>query len=168
MNTFFKSSLAIAIVSATLATAPAFADDQPMTLATINQAKVSLIDAINRAEQATKATAISAEFEQGYMSNQYEIKLISANGIELERYINTQTGEVTAPTFADNDYDREDQQIVAALNSGKVQTLVAAIKQTEAEFNSKVYDIELDMHHGKIGYEAKGLTANGRYLETRF
>ncbi len=64
--------------------------------------------------------------------------------------------------------ERDHERALRALNSGEAVPLSTVLARAEAMFTGKMIEVELEDDHGKLQYEVKMLTPDGRVLELNF
>lgn len=137
----------------------------------LQNAKVSLSQAIDAAKAETGGTAVEAEFEAGRGKAFYELDLIAADGSEIEVRVDAETGDVVLAEVDrdERDGDDEDEAVItlAALN-GLNMTLEEAILRAETEAGGQAIEAELELEDGQAAFEVELLKADGSEVELTF
>lgn len=73
-------------------------------------------------------------------------------------------GLIAGAARADDDHDRARE----AVREGRVLPLETIVAKAGADFPGEILDVELDEEHGRIVYEIKTITADGRILKLEY
>lgn len=169
-NIFKPAALSVILgISAMITMGTANAGDAPTS---INEDAVTLLQAIEIAKNNTGGEPLEAERDVEMGQALYEIELAGKNGEVIRTIIAAQTGEVILTKNRRNHDDDHDDQVENALllsgiNNGKYLSLEQAVKQSEAEFGGKAWNVEMDDDHNNVSYEVELLNASGQRIETR-
>jgi uncharacterized membrane protein YkoI len=97
------------VVTTTMLSTALWADSDDATHSAAQQnAKISLVEAINIAEQATGGKSSEAEFEMEDGQAIYEVEVRMTDGTEIEVEIDAQSGTVLKQETEDDDHDEKD------------------------------------------------------------
>lgn len=130
----------------------------------LNEAKLSLTQAINTAEQQGDGKAIDAEFDVEDGVAMYEISILGAD--KLQKYkLDANTGQVreTENETIEKYFTRLKPE---AVNSAKT-TLAQAIGIAEQRVGGKAAEAEIDREGDTVGYEVKVAKADGTTQEVK-
>lgn len=147
-----RSTLA---VLAAIASAFALAGPSAIELEIVNNAKLSLAQAIEQVERETNGTVIEAELDDDDDMYFYELGVVTEQGIERV-YLNPASGAVVgrrAPGMATGQAKRGE----AVRNAGI--GLIEAIRIAEERTGGKAVEIDLDRERGGYVYEVKTIQA---------
>lgn len=127
-------------------------------------AKVSLTDAINTAQQQNHGNVVSAKFELRQGKPEYLIRTFdSQNQSEWLGHIDARTGKVIGQgeTIPLSRLPKEDQQeLTASTNSGA--SLGQAVQTAEQQRGGKALSAGLSSRNGQVSYRTELLKSNGR------
>lgn len=102
------TAAAVALLTAGLSMNLAADSDNAATAAAQQNAKISMIQAINIAEQATGGKSAEAEFELEDGTAIYEVEIAMADGSEVEVTIDAQSGSILSQEVEDEDDEKDD------------------------------------------------------------
>jgi uncharacterized membrane protein YkoI len=127
-------------------------------------AKVSLSDAINTAQQQNHGSVVSARFELRQGKPEYVIRSFdSQSNQEWVGHIDANTGQMIGQgrTISLSQLPREDQQeLTASRKSGT--TLSQAVETAEQQRGGKALAAGLSARNGQVSYRTELLKSNGR------
>lgn len=127
------------------------------------QAKVSLVQAIERATQAVPGKAIDAELGDGkHAGVRYEVEVITPAGDSVEVWVDAATGQASQHKN-DGKAKRKDLQ---RLEEAKA-SIHQAIQSATAHTPGTPVNAELDAHWGKTSYQVDVLQADGALMEVK-
>jgi len=157
-----KATTVMAAVALGFAVAGAQAGDKAAREdATLNNAKVSLTQAIGIAEKEGSGQAVSADYmgKKGTMGN-YDIKVLSSDGSKLTEYrVSTGTGKITK---ASNEaFEKMFTRIKPADLQNAPTSLKGAITTAESQAGGKAVDADTDRTGDSVRYTVKVAKADG-------
>ena len=68
----------------------------------------------------------------------------------------------------DHDGDRDHDRARAALRAGRILPLEEILARANAAFPGEILDVEFEDEHGRVVYEIKTVTADGRILKLEY
>ncbi|HVI29748.1 PepSY domain-containing protein [Hansschlegelia sp.] len=150
------SALAIAGVLSVAQTAPGYAADETEMA---KNAKVTIGQAVEAAEQKGMGKATEAEFEDDY-GGRWEVKVLSQGGDKLTKYfVDPNSGEVTGQE--EQTFEKYWTMLKPA-DFQKAQTqLKEAIAAAEKAANGKATSAEVERSGDAVAYEIDVATADG-------
>jgi uncharacterized membrane protein YkoI len=126
-------------------------------------AKVSLTDAINTAQQQNHGSVVSARFEVRQGKPEYLIRTYdSQNRQEWLGHVDANTGQVVGQghTIPLSSLPKEDQQeLTASTSSGT--SLAQAVQTAEQQRGGKALSAGLSSRNGQVSYRTELLQSNG-------
>ncbi len=134
-------------------------------IAAAKNAKVSLIDAIETAQQQNHGKVVSARFELRHGKPEYSIKTFdSQSRQEWLEHIDAQTGQVIGQgrKIPLSSLPKEDRQELTALQRSSGATLAQAVQTAQLQRGGKAVAVELSAGNGQVGYKTELLKSNGR------
>jgi uncharacterized membrane protein YkoI len=162
MNSKAKSALFAAALSSVLAVSAVQASDSAKHEAeSLDHAKVSLTEAVKKAEEAGNGQAISAEYEfKGGRPGHYEVKVLSNDGQKLTRYdLSPRTGKIIATS------DEKVQKLLTRIKPESIRSaptsLTHAITTAEERAGGKATVAEVDRDGDQVKYTVKVAKLDG-------
>jgi uncharacterized membrane protein YkoI len=155
------------VILATLAMAAvaglAQADDAKSELQTLDSAKVSLTDAIQKAEQEGMGKAIDVEIESDRgQQPHYAVEVLSSDGKTITEYeVDAMTGTISGARTErfENVFKRTQSRDLA---QAETQTsLTQAISTAESQSGGKAIEAETEREDARVRYEIKIAQADG-------
>jgi uncharacterized membrane protein YkoI len=153
-------ALAVALAMGTAVTGVQAADAARED-ATLSNAKVSLNDAINKAEKEGGGQAVAADYKpkKGTMGY-YDIKVLSSDGSKLTEYrVSTAAGKVTKAS--NEPFEKMFTRIKPDQLASAPTSLKGAIKTAEAQSGGKAVDADADRDGDTVQYTVKVAKADG-------
>jgi uncharacterized membrane protein YkoI len=160
-----NSKSILVIVAAAAVSSLAQADDAKQDLEALSSAKITLTEAIQKAETEGMGKAVDAEIESdGDRQPHYSVEVLSADGKTLTEYqVDAMTGNIAGArkdTF-DKVFTRlKPQQIADAKTS-----LAEAIGSAERQTGGKAVEAETERSGASLRYEIKVAKADGTTQE---
>ena len=127
-------------------------------------AKVSLTDAINTAQQGNHGDVVSARFELRQGKPEYLVRTYdSRSRQEWLGHIDASTGQVLGQgrTIARSQLPKEDQQELTASTRSSGTTLAQAVQTAEQQRGGKALAAGLSARNGHVSYRTELLKGNG-------
>jgi len=157
-----KSGWTIAAVSSLLAVSAANAGETTRHEAQgLENAKISLTEAIHIAERKGNGQATSAEYE--YKSGKpsyYEVKVLRNDGQKLTKYeLSTSTGDVKE--VSDEKFEKLFTRIKPTAIQNAPTSLTRAISTAEARAGGKATDAEVNRDGDQVEYKIEVAKADG-------
>jgi|GEM_PF-1506761 len=156
-----RSHIAAVALAACCATAflPASAADWQKSdwVSVVNQASVTLAQAIGKATAATGGRAIEAEFKTAKWgtASGWEVELITTNGMKTEVWVDAQSGQVGQQRSKPAKVKYADRLAAASLS------IEQAIEAAKAQVEGRAISAELEQHRSGVVFEIKVLRADG-------
>ena len=129
--------------------------------ATLENAKVSLTQAIGIAEKQGSGQAISADYvgKKGTMGN-YDIKVLSSDGAKLTKYrVSPSTGKISEASS--EPFEKVFTRIKPADLQNAQTSLKSAITAAESQSSGKAVDADTDRMGNTVRYTVKVAKADG-------
>ena len=158
-----KATALLAAVAMGVAVSAAQAADPAHEDAQLNNAKVSLNEAIGIAEQQGSGQAISADYKaakKGSTMGAYDVKVLSTDGKNLTEYrISSSSGKVKKAS--EEPFEKMFTRIKPSDLQNAPTSLKTAIKTAEAQSGGKVVDADTDRAGDTVRYTVKVAKADG-------
>ena len=151
-------ALAIAAGSAAVYASQKHDQHKANELASIQDAKLSLDDAINVALQEMPGKVFEAELEADHSVAVWEIELLNSNNEVYEYEINANTGAIL-------ETEKEDKSKKAGLFQAETLSLDKASKVALADMPGKVIEAELEKDDDETVWEIELVNANNEIYE---
>ena len=156
-----KSKAILAAVAMALAVSAAQADSAKREVQAMEGAKVSLTDAIRKAEREGNGKAIDADYKASSKGvGAYEVKVLSNDGTKLMKYkLDANTGKVES--MGNESFEKVFTRIKPQDISNAQTSLVSAVHMAEEHAGGKALDADVDHAGNTVRYEVKVAKTDG-------